>query len=121
MYYKIVKGDTVMIEHAVLYKNPFLKAKGLMFSKPLKKGHALIMESLVESIVGNAIHMFFVFFPIDVVWLDANRNVVDKVFMVKPFTCYLKPKKPAKYTIELPVGVSKKVKIGDKLDFVVSG
>lgn len=53
--------------------------------------------------------MFFVFYPIDVIFLDENYKVVDFKEDFKPFTFYTS-KKPAKYIIELKSGVIKNTK-----------
>jgi len=58
------------------------------------------------------IHMLFVFFPLDVVWLDENMRVVD-VQKGNPFDLLLIPKKKAKYVLELNAGSG--IKIKDKL------
>jgi len=76
--------------------NFFTKFRGLMFSK--KKN--LIFNLNKESRINSIIHTFFVFFPIDVYWLDKNKNIVDFRLNVKPFTIKI-PKKRAKYIIEL--------------------
>ena len=62
--------------------------------------------------------MLFVFYPIDVLFLDKNKFVADKKENFMPFTFY-KSKKKAMYAIELPNGVIKKTKtnIGDKIKF----
>ena len=62
--------------------------------------------------------MFFVFYPIDVLFLDKNKIVADKKENFKPFAFY-KSKKKAMYAIELPNETIKKTKteIGDKIEF----
>lgn len=62
--------------------------------------------------------MFFVFYPIDVLFLDKNKIVVGKKENFRPFTFY-KPKKKAMYAIELPNAAIKRTKtgIGDKIKF----
>ncbi len=64
--------------------------------------------------------MFFVIFPIDVLFLDKNRKVVDLKENFKPFTFYT-PKAKAKYVIELPNGIIKKTntRINDFYFFLV--
>lgn len=79
-----------------------------MFSKRLRKGEGVILINSEESIVNTAIHTFFVFFPIDVIWLDKNRKIVDFRKNVKPFTPLVVPKKAAKYVVEMAVGSIKK-------------
>ena len=76
--------------------NFFTKFRGLMFSK--KKN--LIFNLNKESRINSIIHTFFVFYNIDVYWLDQNKNIVDFRLKVKPFTIKI-PKKKAKYIIEL--------------------
>ena len=62
--------------------------------------------------------MFFVFYPIDVLFLNKNKIVVEMKENFKPFTFYT-PKNKALYIIELPRGSIKnsKTKIKDKIEF----
>ena len=62
------------------------------------------------------LHMLFVFFPIDVLFLDKNKKVVDIKKNFKPFSYYA-PKVRAEFVIELPVGRLKNTKIGDEISF----
>jgi uncharacterized membrane protein (UPF0127 family) len=77
-----------------LCKSILSKATGLMFSK--RKNLIFIFSD--ERIV--ALHMIFVFFPIDVLFLDKNKKVVEIKKDFKPWTFYT-PKKKAMYVIEL--------------------
>jgi len=89
------------------------KAIGLMFSKKIKdKG--LVFHFKKEQQV--SLHMFFVFFPIDVLYLNKNKEVIYKKENFKPWTT-LNPKVKPKYIIELPTGTIKKTKIKDKIIF----
>jgi uncharacterized membrane protein (UPF0127 family) len=91
----------------------FCKAFGLMF-RAKKPAEALVFAFGTERIV--ALHMLFVFFPIDVLFLDKNKKVTDVKRSFKPFS-YYSPKAKAMYVVELPVGVLGKTQIGDKLGF----
>ncbi|MBL7054752.1 DUF192 domain-containing protein [Candidatus Woesearchaeota archaeon] len=64
------------------------------------------------------LHMFFVFFPIEVLFLDKNKIVAEIKENFKPFTFY-SPRKKSKYIIELPKDSIKKskTKINDKIIF----
>ena len=99
---------------AVLLDNMLSMVIGLMFSKNNNK--ALIFRFLEEKII--SLHMIFVFYPIDVLFLDKNKFVVDKKEKFSPFTFY-KSKEKAMYAIELPNGTIEKTKtsIGDKIKF----
>lgn len=76
-----------------------------------------ILVSRGENVSESSIHMFFVFRSLDILWLNKNMEVVDIRRNVKPFTPLVKPKKAAKYVVELPVGEVEKVHKGARLDF----
>ena len=71
--------------------------KGLMFSKPKN----LLFTLNNETRLGSIVHMFFVFYPIDVFWLDKNKKIIDKKLNLKPFQIAI-PKYKAKYIVEIP-------------------
>lgn len=93
------------------------RARGLMFHRPLAEGEALVFVEKGESISRAAIHMFFVFFPIAVIWLDAEKRVVDKV-LARPFRPYYAPRKPAQYYVEGHPTLLGKVEVGDVLEIL---
>jgi len=85
-----------------------------MFRRRLGEGEALLFDEGRESSMGVAIHMFFVFFPIAVVWLDAAGRVVD-TRLARPFRPYYAPARPARYFIEGEPALLEKVHAGDML------
>jgi len=101
------------VRHA---KSTWQRTKGLMFEDKKKFDYALVFEFPRESKLGSSLHMIFVFFPIDVLFLDKNKKVVDKVTL-PPFQPNYTPKKAAKYVIEMPNGKAKKVKVGSKIEW----
>lgn len=90
--------------------------KGLQFASPLDDTEGLIFVYGRESITNTSIHMFFVFFEIAVVWLDASGTVVDKK-LAKPWRPAYAPAKAAQYFIEANPSLLERVNIGDKLTF----
>ena len=84
-----------------------------MFSRQPK---TLIFIFDSEKIV--PLHMFFVFYPIDVLFLNKNKKVVETKENFKPFTLH-NPRNKAQYIIELPKGTIKKTKttVGDTISF----
>jgi uncharacterized membrane protein (UPF0127 family) len=92
------------------------RAKGLMFTLPIKN-KGLIFDFPKKTLA--MLHMLFVFYPIDILWLDENKKVVDIRFCALPFWPLIIPKRKSKYVIELPVKTIKKSKtqIGDKIEF----
>ena len=88
-----------------------------MFARRLKKGEGLLLVTKKESIANTSIHMFFVFFSIDILWLNTQKKVIDKREHLLPFTCFVHSKEPAMYVLELPLGTIKNIPLGAVLDF----
>ncbi len=108
-------GKTIIkkIKHA---NTTWQRTKGLMFEDKKKFDYALIFEFPIESKLGASLHMIFVFFPINVLFLNKEKKVVDKVTL-PPFQPNYTPKKAAKYVIEMPQGKAKNVKIGSTIEW----
>ncbi|CAJ35792.1 hypothetical protein RCIX335 [Methanocella arvoryzae MRE50] len=89
---------------------------GLMFRRSIPEEYALILDMHWEQYIG--IHMLFVPFPIDLLYLDSNRQIVDLRHM-RAWTGIATSKKPARYAIEMPAGniERKSLKIGDALEW----
>ncbi len=87
----------------------FLKRMvGLLNRKSLDEGEALILQP------SNCIHMFFMRFSIDVLFLDKNGKIVAMLSAFRPFSLsriYFE----ALSVVELPVGIIKKTmsQVGD--------
>lgn len=106
--------NVVIGSNFTLCNGVFSKFRGLMFTKNIEQ--ALIFKFDKEKII--SLHMLFVFYPIDVLFLDKNKIVVDIINCFKPFTLY-NSKKKAMYAIEMPCGVINRsvTDIGDKIAF----
>ena len=86
--------------------------KGLLGRDGLPDGGGLLITPC------NSIHMFFMRFPIDVVWLDGQNAVLKTVDRLKPWRvsfCL-----SASKVVELPPGRLESVKVapGDVLEMV---
>jgi len=94
----------------------FSRFKGLMMVKNLERGLILKLPS-DRSRRASGIHMFFMRIPLDVVFTDSDKKVVDTVTL-DPWNTYT-PVAPARYVIELEKGklAESNTKIGDELDF----
>ena len=93
----------------------FKRLLGLMFRK---KPHPLLISFNKEGRISASIHMFFVRFGLDVVWLDKEFKVVDLREEIKPFSLKIYfPRGKANYVLELPCeGIKRgKIEIGDLL------
>ena len=90
------------------------RLRGLTFRRRLGENRGLLLVGGRESRAGAAIHMMFVFFPIGVVWLDAENRVVDTC-LARPFQMLRAPKEPAQDVLEGPPGLLQRVRLGQVL------
>jgi uncharacterized membrane protein (UPF0127 family) len=81
---------------------------GLMGRKDLPSGEGLWIEPC------NAIHTFFMRFPIDVVYLDRQGTVVDVCRAVRPWRAHW-VRFGARAVLELPQGGADSINAGDRL------
>jgi uncharacterized membrane protein (UPF0127 family) len=87
-----------------------------MFRASLGSDEAYLFIERKESVAQTTIHMFFVFFPIAVIWLDRERRVVDTA-LARPFRPYYAPCGPAQYFVEAHPSLLDRVSTGDQLGF----
>lgn len=85
------------------------KTKGLLGKKLFPAGEGLLIEHC------NSIHMFFMKFPLDILFVDENYKVVKIVKDLKIWMMSMCGQ--ATHTIELPVGTIDlhRVRVGDEL------
>lgn len=90
--------------------------RGLMFRRNFGDGKALIFEIPEGREFG--VHTFFVFFPIDLVYLDENMKVIDIKSELGSWSTY-KPEVEGGFLVEFPAGVVEKhgVEISHELEF----
>lgn len=106
---EIFAGKRKIASKVVLCDTLFSQAKGLMFrSTPLKKGEAYYFT------IGGPIHMAFVKFPIDVVWLGSSMRIVDVQRALPGFNVYY-PNATSGFIIEIAAGAAKGLKIGTRI------
>jgi uncharacterized membrane protein (UPF0127 family) len=89
---------------------------GLMFHRPLPKEEVYLFVLDRPSVLDATIHMFFVSFPIAVVWLDEAKRVIHRV-LAQPWRPYYAPPKPARYFLEGHPDLLVQVDIGDEVEF----
>ncbi len=106
MFYKIYVGDNLISEKSKLCSGFFSKAKGFMFNFS-KEYDSIILDSR-----NTSIHMFFVFFPLQIAWLNSELEIVD-IKNAYPFMPVISSKKSSSYVLELKQ--KKDIKIGDKI------
>lgn len=91
------------------------RSLGLMFSKPRQA--ALVLKFPEDERI--ILHMAFVFYPIDVLFANSRREIVDIKEDFRPFETYVSKRK-AKYAIEVPAGTVRqtKTKVGHRIEFL---
>ena len=102
--------DTTIASHIEIAQNPWARMKGLLGRRDLPPGEALIITHC------QSIHMFFMKFPIDVIFCDRRHKVTGLCERLNPF--YLSPVFfKASYAIELPSGAiaASKTQVGDQI------
>ncbi len=119
-YVQLVRQDGTTLPLRVRRCATYLcRLRGLMFRRRLASDEGLLFVEARASRVATAIHMFFVFFPIGVVWLASDGTVVDKALAL-PFRPYYAPRAPAQYYLEGPPALLEWAQVGDVLDMVAA-
>lgn len=106
---------TTVADEAKVAGTFFSRVRGLLNRTSLKEGEGLIIVSCRQ------IHMLFMRFPIDVIFVDKTNRVTGLVENIQPFSfspIFWK----ASFAIELPVGVIEKscTQLGDTLEFITA-
>src|SRR3989344_9645431 len=102
---KNIIANRKTIAGAIVCSNVLSQTLGLMFSSKKK---VLLFEFSKEKKV--PIHTFFVFYPIDLVFLDKNSKIIEIREKLTPFSLY-SAKNPALYIIEATAGFAKRNKL----------
>lgn len=89
--------STEVASAARMADSPWSRMVGLLGKRQLAEGEGLVLRPC------SSIHMLFMRFPIDVVYLDKEARVVKVVRSLKPFR-FSGSRRHAHYTLELPVG-----------------
>ena len=107
--------NTVIAQKGVLADTFFSRMIGLLNRQSLQRGEALVITRC------QSIHMLFMRFSIDAIFIDKNDYVVGLVERLLPFRfsrIFLK----ANRVIEAPSGVivQSKTALGDKIEITIS-
>ncbi|NOR59696.1 MAG: DUF192 domain-containing protein [Methanosarcinales archaeon] len=96
-------------------KNIFSQMLGLMLHKSIPEDFALIFVLKRSGTVG--VHMLFMLFPIDVIFLDADKKIIGTATL-KPWTGH-KRMKGVKYIIEMNQGTVERFNLvpGEQMTF----
>ena len=103
----LINGE-VLVSHLKLANHFFTRLLGLLGTKSLPSQHGLLISPCQQ------IHTHFMRYPVDVIFLDKEMVVLEKVVALKPwkFTRFIKQ---AKHVLEVPANTADKVSVGDRL------
>ena len=94
---RVLKEDgTVVCATCLVADSAWLRTKGLLGRKSLDEDEGILLRP------AGSIHMFFMRFPIDAVFLDRELRVLRVVADLKPWR--MASKRGAKAVLELPAG-----------------
>lgn len=107
---------TVLASEVTLCDTPWKRTRGLMFRASLQKDEAFIFTFPQPRKVW--IHMLFVFFPIDMIFLNDRGKIVHLIESARPFQLRIVPPVPISALIELPENTiaTTSMEAGDILD-----
>jgi len=115
--------NLTLITEIELADSMFLKARGLMFRKEMDSKKGMLFTFNKQERTG--IWMLFMRFPIDLVYLDSQKRIINIYENIRPiglnpgtWKVYY-PETPAKYILELSRGTVKQTgtELGDILEF----
>jgi len=106
----------VLVAAARWCEGPVCRLFGLQLRRGLGSGEGLLLVHPREGTLGSSIHMFFVFFPIAAVWINAQR-IVTSAQLARPWRPYYVSPVPARYVLEADPDLLQRVKAGDLVEF----
>src|SRR6476469_3742518 len=103
--------STTLAENARRAGGFLARGRGLMFTSSLPEGGGLVIDPC------NSIHMFFMRYPLDIIFLSKDGRVVFMYRGIKPWRMG-RVVKGARFAIELPVGAIERstTEVGDQIE-----
>lgn len=104
-----------MAEDVEMMDSFWSRFRGLMFRRNFEPSQALLFQ--FSGARKFRIHTFFVFFSIDLIYLDGGFGVVDVESGLSPWSTYC-PDREGNFLVELPDGTTEEagVEVGDQLE-----
>lgn len=116
-YVRVVNPQNETLLGRVKWCDTFAsRLRGLTFRRALASDEGLLLVEKRAGIAATSIHMFFVGFDIAAVWLDDDRRVVHTA-LARSWRPYYASPVPARYVLEGPPGLLRRVAAGDRLSF----
>lgn len=117
MIKKCYVNGVLLLPRIKMATSTFAISKGLMFAgeKKIKQGICLVMPASKDVQFGASVTMFFCRHPMDILFVNSDMKVVDKVTL-KTWVANYTPKAPCKYILESWKGSFGEVKLGDSIE-----
>ena len=101
----------------IKYCDTFLtQLRGFTFHPRLELDEGLLLVGTRDSRLDSSIHMLFVSFDLNVIWINSNMQVVDKIIAKSWRPAYFS-KQPARYVLEIHPERWGNYEIGDTVQF----
>lgn len=110
------RTDGIVLARARVCADFWSVFRGLQFTRGLEPQTGLLFDNGHESRAQSAIHMLNVVYPIGVLWLSAQGEVVHAV-LAKPWRPYYGTPVPARYFVEARPDILERASVGDMLRF----
>lgn len=112
----VTRGTTIA-EDVRVARSMLARGRGLMFASGLPEGSGMLIDPC------GSIHMFFMRFALDVLYVDRNDRVVRAQRGIKPWRIGPLRTRGARYVIELPVGTidRSQSEVGDQVQINLPG
>lgn len=110
MLIKNITRNSILANNCSIARTFFARFRGLQLKKSLSEGHGLLITPC------NSIHMFFMRFSIDAVFIDSDNKIIHIEEGIRPWRVS-KVVRKAKSVIELPAGTvaASDTRVGDHL------
>ena len=95
------ENDAIVCERCTVARTPLTRMRGLLGRRGLRGGEGLLLQP------AGSVHTFFMRFPIDVVFLDAERRILRIAPNVRPWRAA--GAKKAKSVLELAAGEAARI------------
>ncbi len=108
-----VTRDTTLASNLEAATNMVSRFRGLMLRRKLPEGGGLLIRPC------NSIHMFFMLFAIDAVFVDRENRVTKVARNVRPWIGLAFGGRAARAVLELPTGAAGPTEPGDMLEITL--
>ena len=114
---KNLTANVSIAERAEMATSIWTRFRGLMLRPNIEPNFGMVIDPC------TSIHMFFMRFPIDVLYVDRDDRVVRLQEDLKPWRLGPLHTKGARYVVELPAGTVRNTgtNVGDQIEIRVPG